>query len=363
MRAIVRCRTVALGGHLDECDSCDFTRPSYNSCCNRHCPKCQGAAQTAWVQKHVRRILQTHYFHVVSTLPAELRPLVHDNRRVLFRLLFQAAPAALLELGQDRLGATLGITAVLHTWTRDQNFHPHLHMIVPGGGLALDGEAWVATRKNFLFPYRVLSRLFRGKFLAGLARLYNEGALKLRGECDVLADPAVFAIFKDRLYSKDWNVYQKPPFGGAEEVFRYLGRYTHRIGLSNHRIVDIDEVTTRIKTKHGKTVDLKHHELIRRFLLHVLPKGFVKIRHYGLLATRSAAKLDKAREYLEVSTPRRVPDDETRSRDQESELPTTDPQMSVTPRNCPACQVGVLIPRPLAPLIVQFARPPPQEPR
>lgn len=307
--------------------------------------------------------LHTHYFHVVSTLPAELRPLVHDNRRVLFRLLFQAAPAALLELGQDRLGATLGITAVLHTWTRDLSFHPHLHMIVPGGGIAPDGT-WVPTARNFLFPYLALSRLFRGKFLAGLARLYKDGALKLRGGCDVLADPAVFAIFKDRLYSKEWNVYQKPPFGGAEDVFRYLGRYTHRIGLSNRRIVDIGDTTTRIKTKHGKTVDLNHHELIRRFLLHVLPKGFVKIRHYGVLATRSATKLDEAREALEGSAPRRVPDDdETRSGDQAPDPLTTHVQTSVAPRNCPACLIGVLVPRPLAALIVQPARPPPQEPR
>ncbi len=349
IRDVARCRTPALGGHLDECDTCGFSRPAYNSCRNRHCPKCQGAAQAAWVQKHLVRVLETHYFHVVFTLPAELRPLVHDNRRVLFGLLFETAPQALLELGQDRLGATLGITAVLHTWTRDLSFHPHLHMVVTGGGLARAGDAWLPTRQSYLFPYRVLSRLFRGKFLAGLARLYHQRRLKLRGDCEVLADPTVFRLFKDRLYSKDWNVYQKPPFGGPDQVYRYLGRYTHRIALSNRRIVALDSTTARIKTKHGRTATLRHSELIRRFLLHVLPKGFVRIRHYGLLATRAAAKLDKARAQLEDVQP--APD-QTPSAQHTTELNAELP-------SCPACLIGVLIPRPLVPLSTRSARPPP----
>jgi putative transposase/transposase-like zinc-binding protein len=277
MRAIVACRTAALGGHLDTCDSCGFERPAYNSCRNRHCPKCQGSAQAAWVEKHVARVLPTHYFHVVFTLPAELRPLVHRNRRLLFELLFETASQTLLTLAQDRLGATLGLTAVLHTWTRDLSFHPHLHTIVTGGGLAQDECSWAAAHEEYLFPYLVLSRLFRGKFMAGLVHAYRHRGLDLGGDGEGLAAPDVFDAFKDRLYRKDWVVYQKPPFRGPRDVYRYLGRYTHRIAISNHRLLSFDERGVCFRTKHGKTATLNGEEFVRRFLLHVLPRRFVKI--------------------------------------------------------------------------------------
>jgi hypothetical protein len=359
MSAIGACRTAALGAHEEDvCDCCGFTRPAYNSCRNRHCPKCQAGAQAAWVQKHVARILPTHYFHGVFTLPAELRGLVHRNRRLLFGLLFETASETLLDLGQDRLGATLGITAVLHTWTRDMSFHPHVHCVVTGGGLATDDASWVATEKGYLFPYLVVSRLFRGKFLSGLARLYGQGALDLGGECETLAEPEVFRLFKDRLYRKEWVVYQKPPFAGPEDVYRYLGRYTHRIAISNHRLLGFDEKGVRFKTKHGKSVTLKPEEFIRRFLLHVLPKGFVRIRHYGLLAPcHTKAKLETAHRLLATGAAASLsaPDagDESRpSCDKdESGLTATAPDSAL----CPRCGQGVLRRRPLP----ERRRPPP----
>ncbi len=350
LRDISACRTATLGGHEDVCDTCGFTRPAYNSCRNRHCPKCQGAAQFEWVEKHMGRVLPTHYFHVVATLPAELRPLVHRNRRALFRLLFQTTTRTLLALGEDRLGARLGITAVLHTWTRELLFHPHLHCIVTGGGLALDESSWVRAKQNYLFPYLVLSRLFRGKFLAGLARLYEQGQLDLGGECEPLADKDVFAQLKDRLYRKDWVVYQKPPFGGPEDVYRYLGRYTHRVAISNWRIEDIDDSRIRFKTRHEQTATLTHDEFIRRFLLHVLPKGFVKIRHYGLLAPAHAgAKLDKAQRLLgsPVEPDPPEPPGQASTGPSDERLPDS---VVVTPDTlrCPLCGVGRLLHLPLS---------------
>lgn len=352
LRAIVACRTAALGGHLEACDRCDFERPAYNSCRNRHCPKCQGASQAAWVERHVARILHTHYFHVVFTLPAELRPLVHRNRRLLFDLLFEAASQTLLALGEDRLGATLGFTAALHTWTRDLSFHPHVHCIVTGGGLANDRSRWAAADEGYLFPYVVISRLFRGKFMAGLIRAHARGQLDLGGECAPLEDPDLFRRFKDRLYRKDWVVYQKPPFGGPEDVYRYLGRYTHRIAISNHRLQAVDEKEVRFRTKHGKTATLSHQEFIRRFLLHVLPKAFVKIRHYGLMAPCVRAKLEIARRLLEADPP--IADTTTIAEEKAAhhrEAATT----IAEPAHCPRCGEGVLVRRPLP----ETRRPPP----
>jgi hypothetical protein len=355
MRAIVVCRTAALGGHVDTCDTCGFERPSYNSCRNRHCPKCQGSAQAAWVDKHVARVLPTHYFHVVFTLPAELRPLVHRNRRLLFDRLFETASQTLLTLGEERLGATLGFTAVLHTWTGDLSFHPHLHTIVTGGGLAKDGESWVPADESYLFPYLVLSRLFRGKFMAELAQAYRGGELDLGGAGESLAAPDVFAAFTDRLYRKDWVVYQKPPFHGPEDVYRYLGRYTHRIAISNHRLESFDERGVCFRTKHGKKTTLSGEEFVRRFLLHVLPRRFVKIRHYGLMAANSKASHARARRCLELTAPilaERAP--------AEGVEPVADAApATATPAIdtlCPACLSGTLIPRPLP---LPAGRPPP----
>lgn len=290
MRAIERCRTAALGGHVDVCSSCSSAKPSYNSCRNRHCPKCQGLAQAKWLEGRKRRILPTHYFHVVFTLPSELRPLAKLNPRVVYGLLFEAASQTLLELGRDpeRLGATLGVTGVLHTWSRTLAYHPHVHCIVTGGGLSLDRERWVATSPKFLFPLPVMSRLFRGKVLCGLRRALRRRELRLP---DDLAEPSRFDALVDTLFDTDWVVYSKRPFGGPENVYAYLGRYTHRVGLSNHRLRAIDDEKVTFVGRHDTLVTLTPHEFIRRFLQHVLPADFVRLRHYGLLAPCNATTL------------------------------------------------------------------------
>jgi hypothetical protein len=302
LRAIVRCRTAVLGGHADVCDSCGHREVAYNSCRNRHCPKCQSLAQARWVERRMERVLPTHSFHVVFTLPSELHGLVMANREKLFDVLFASAAEALLELGRDPkwLGAELGITSVLHTWTRDLRFHPHVHCIVTGGGLSPDGSRWVATRPDFLFPVRVLGALLRGKVLARIERLRDRGELELRGPAAALADSDRFVRLRDRLYRKRWVVYAKPPFGGPAQVFRYLGRYTHRLGLSNRRLVASDARGVTFRTRGEKTATLAPHEFLRRFLLHVLPKGFVKIRHHGLMAAGNVStRLVAARRLVE----------------------------------------------------------------
>lgn len=278
LHAILRCRTSELGGHLDVCLACGHAEPAYNSCRNRHCPKCQALAQARWVARRSERILPTHYFHVVFTLPSELRALAMVNRELIFTLLFTCAAQTLLELGRDpkRLGAELGMTSVLHTWTRELLFHPHVHAIVTGGGLSLDGTRWVETKPDFLFPVRVIGALFRGKFLDGLLRAHARGELLFQGPAAKLADPRRFACLRDKLYRMRWVVYAKPPFGGPEQVFRYLGRYTHRVGLSNQRLLSIDERGVTFRTKGEGTATVSPEVLLNRFLLHVLPKGFVE---------------------------------------------------------------------------------------
>lgn len=303
MRDIEVCRTEALGGHLDVCPACDcdFSRPSYNSCRNRHCPKCQSLNQARWIERRIEHILPVHYFHVVFTLPAELRPLVRANRAALFSLLFRAASRTLLDLGDDpeRLGGRLGITAVLHTWSRVLLFHPHLHCIVTGGGLAPSGDEWLPVSRRYLFPVEVLGKLFRGKFLDGLRSLHESGQLDFVGGAAKLADPDAFARLLDRLYTTGWLVYVKRPFAGPEQVFRYLGRYTHRVAISNQRIQLIDDAGVRFATKDGRSITLSHHAFIRRFLEHVLPSGFTKIRHFGLHASGNVnTKLAQARALL-----------------------------------------------------------------
>jgi len=301
MRAIEVCRTEVLGGHVDVCNTCAFARPAYNSCRNRHCPKCQALSQAAWIDKRMAYVLPTHYFHVVFTLPHELGAITLRNRKTIFNLLFSTAARTLLELGKDeaRLGAQLGVTAVLHTWTRDLRFHPHVHCIVTGGGLAPQGDRWISSRPKYLFPVRVLSDLFRGKFLDELAQAYDRGELDLGGACVELANPEVFGQLKDTLYRKNWVVYAKRPFAGPEQVFKYLGQYTHRVGISNHRLVSFDAHGVCFRTKNGKQVTVAPTEFIRRFLLHVLPDGFAKIRHYGLHASSNVhTKLADARRHL-----------------------------------------------------------------
>lgn len=288
------------------CDSCGHSEISYNSCRNRHCPKCQSLSQARWIEQRMARVLPTHSFHAVFTLPSQLHGLVMANRQALFDLLFACAAETLLELGRDpkRLGAELGITSVLHTWTRELRFHPHVHCIVTGGGLSVDGERWIATRPGFLFPVRVIGALFRGKFLARLSRAYDRGELCLDGPAAALADRGRFRCLRDKLYKTRWVVYAKPPFGGPDEVFRYLGRYTHRVGLSNRRLISLDDRGVTFRTRGEQTATLAPHEFLRRFVLHVLPKGFVKIRHHGLMsASHATTRLPLARRLLESATP------------------------------------------------------------
>jgi hypothetical protein len=307
LRRLIVCRTAALGGHVDACDSCGTVQVSYNSCRDRHCPKCQATRQVEWVKSRLERLLPVSYFHVVFTLPEQLQPLGLKNRRVLYDLLFRAASETLLKLAADprRLGAQVGFTAVLHTWGQNLLFHPHLHCVVTGGGLSPDRQRWIAGREDYFLPVRVLGQMFRGKFLAGLKSAYEAGELTLSGSMETLRKPGEFRRFLGTLYRQRWVVYAKPPFGGAEQVYRYLGRYTHRVAISNSRLVSLNQgrVTFRYKDyadgARRKEMTLDAEEFIRRFLLHVLPKGFVRIRHYGLLAGRNVdTKLAECRRLL-----------------------------------------------------------------
>jgi hypothetical protein len=308
LQRLAACRTAALGGHIDACGNCDYQRISYNSCRDRHCPKCQAAKRAAWLEARLERLLPVPYFHVVFTVPDLFNPLMLYNQRRLYDLLFQTASATLLTLAADpkRLGAQVGMTALLHTWGQNLLFHPHLHCVVTGGGLSLDGQRWIAGKPRYFLPVRVLGKLFRGKFLAGLKDAYRAGLLSLEGSVALLADPHAFQRLLDVGYARNWNVYAKPPFGGAEQVFRYLGRYSHRVAISNQRLCDVTDTHVQFDWKdyaHGNRVRqmrLDIDEFIRRFLLHVLPKGFVRIRHYGLLASINVAgKLEQCRRLLE----------------------------------------------------------------
>lgn len=300
MRAIIQCRTAEMGGHVYVCTSCGHQTPMYNSCRNRHCPTCQNLDQARWISERQERVLPVAHFHVVFTLPEELRALVMANPKQLYDLLLRSSGETLVELGRDPkwLGAHLGVTTVLHTWTRDLRFHPHAHCVVTAGGLAVEGSPrWVHTASDFLFPVHVMSALFRGKFLAGLRQLHDDG--KLRAETTPEGEPQ-FARLVDQLYKKQWVAYAKEPFSGADHVFKYLGRYTHRVGISNQRLQSIDENGVCFYTKNGNNCTLSPDEFIRRFLLHVLPKGFRKIRHYGLLgASNVNTKLTLARRLLQ----------------------------------------------------------------
>jgi hypothetical protein len=290
--AVERCRTAALGGHVNVCLRCGFVSdPSFNSCHDRHCPKCPAVAQAKWIAGRLDRVLPTHYFHVVFTLPAQLRGLARANPKVVYDLLFRCAAETLLELGQDpaRLGGELGVTMVLHTWTQKIEFHPHVHGIVTGGALSPDGSRWLATRPDFLFPARVMGKLFRGKLLHALRHAERSGQLRV-------VDPVRFAARIASLYRKRWCVYCKRPFGGAEQVIAYLGQYTHRVAISNQRLVALDKRGVTFRTKTGELVTLDGVAFLDRWLRHLLPPRFRKIRHYGLLAPRHATtRLDLAR--------------------------------------------------------------------
>lgn len=305
LRDIERCRTSRLGGHLEKCRACNFQRNAYNSCRNRHCPKCQSLARHRWVERRKERLLPTHYFHVVFTLPAELRSLARQASVAIFDLLFAAATDTLQALAADKkhLDAQLGITAILHTWTRELVFHPHLHCVVTGGGLTNDGATWNSTSRSYLFPVKTLGALFRGKFLAGLKRLADDSS------CREISWERVRPLL-DALYRKSWVVYAKEPFGSAEHVFRYLGRYTHRIAISNRRILDVDEGAVTFATRHGQKKTLPAASFLKRFLQHVVPERYVRIRHYGLCAPANVhTRLERARQLIEQGqglTPRRL---------------------------------------------------------
>jgi len=297
LSAIALCRTAALGGHLDVCTACGHEKPSYNSCRNRHCPKCQALAQEKWVAKRLARILPVSHFHVVFTLPAALRSLAAYRPALIYDLLFETASATLLEVGRGpKLGGLLGLTAVLHTWTRELELHPHLHCIVTGGALAPAGDRWIRARAEYLLPVRVLGAVLRGKFLAALRREHARGRFD---GFHAFIDPEGFERFCSAITRHRWVVYAKKPFAGPKHVFRYLGRYTHRVGIANSRILDVGDDHVTFRTKDGRVITLAPVDFLSRFVQHVLPKGYVKIRHFGLLASSNVhTLLERARAVL-----------------------------------------------------------------
>jgi hypothetical protein len=311
-----RCHTAALGGHLYRCNACGAERPAYNSCGNRHCPSCLGHKSAAWLADRQSELLPVPYFHVVFTVPAEIAALALGNKKVVYAILFRAASETLIEVARnpEHLGADIGFLAILHTWTQTLLHHPHVHCVVPGGGLSPDGTRWVKSRDDFFLPVRVLSRLFRGKFLAHLAEAASAGALRFAGATAPLATLSGFASFLREQRSKEWVVYAKPPFGSPEQVLKYLARYTHRVAISDRRILDIqdDSVSFRYRdnARGQQVMTLDGVEFLRRFLLHVLPTGFVRIRYIGLLANRIRAdNLARCRKLLadEVDTAASTP--------------------------------------------------------
>jgi hypothetical protein len=314
MSAIESCRSAVLGGHVERCEECGHSRIAYNSCRNRHCPKCQGAAARDWLAAREADLLPVGYFHLVFTLPAEIAPIAYQNKAVVYDLLFRAAAETLLTIAADpkHLGARIGATAVLHSWGSAMTHHPHVHMIVPGGEISLDGTRWVRCKPGFLLPVRVLSRLFRRLFLTALADAHAAGRLRFFGEIEGLCHREAFARRFAPLRRKNWFVYAKPPFAGPEAVLAYLARYTHRVAIANSRLAALDErgVTFRYKDyrRNGqaryRTMTLSADEFIRRFLLHILPKGFHRIRHYGLLASAGCkANIARARELIAAPAP------------------------------------------------------------
>ena len=311
MSAIENCRTAALGGHVARCENCAHSQISYNSCRNRHCPKCQGEAAKEWLAAREADLLPVPYYHVVFTLPAAVADIAYQNKAVIYDLLFKASAETLLTIAADpkHLGARIGITSVLHSWGSAMTHHPHIHMIVPGGGISLDGERWVSCRPGFFLPVRVLSRLFRRLFLERLLAAYQANRLKFFGNHSALADAQAFATYLAPLRRTEWVVYAKRPFGGPQAVLAYLSRYTHRVAIANSRLIacDRNSVTFRWKDyraegrERQKVMTLTTAEFIRRFLIHVLPHGFHRIRHYGLLASGTRAdNIAQARRLLDV---------------------------------------------------------------
>ena len=360
LRALSICRTATLGGHVFKCDHCGAIKICYNSCRNRHCPKCQSLAQWRWVEERQKDLLPIPYFHVVFTLPEALRALALRNQRWVYNLLFKAASQTLIGLASDPkyLGAQIGVTAVLHTWSQTLLDHPHLHCLVTGGGLSEDGIQWRPARKGFFLPVRVLARLFRGKFLSYLRKAYAQDKLVFSLDIAHLSDRSQFKHLLDGLYQKAWVVYCKPPFGSAVQVLDYLGRYTHRVAIGNERIVKLqrDQVTfsyrDRAEGNKKKQMTLPAVEFIRRFLFHILPEGFVKIRHYGLSSNRHRnTRLRLAQSLLGIS-----------ARKIETPRPTWQDLMQrftgASPGQCPVCGQSCLVVKEV--LFPQKYRAPPQ---
>jgi hypothetical protein len=350
MTAIASCRTAALGGHVEQCDRCGHTRVWYNSCRNRHCPSCQSLARAAWIEDRTADLLDTEYFHVVFTVPQAVAEIAAQNKAVVYRILFRATAETLRTIAADprHLGAAIGFVAVLHTWGQTLMHHPHLHCVVPGGGLSPDGTRWVACRPGFFLPVRVLSRLFRRLFLASLQEAFDTGRLHVAGSLHALAERSHVAAHLQPTRQTEWVVYAKPPFAGRRQVLEYVGRYTHRVAIANQRLLDMDDGHVRFRytnyraapSQTPQTMTLAAPEFIRRFLLHVLPAGFHRMRHYGLLGNRHrTAKLARCRQLLGTTVaPPNV--DETRPPDYRDRYESL---TGVSRRTCPVCPDGHMI--------------------
>jgi hypothetical protein len=366
MNAIIKCRTAALGGHVEACDGCGHCRVAYNSCRNRNCPKCQAAARAAWLDRQAEDLLSVEYFHVVFTLPNAIGPVALQNPRLVYGALFRAVAESLIELAADprRLGAEIGFLAVLHTWGQTLTLHPHIHCVVPGGGLTPDRQRWVSCRPGFFLPIKPLSRLFRGKFLAILADLYAHEQLTLAGNLQDLAEQEQFVRWIGELRETEWVVYAKPPFGGPEQVLKYLARYTHRVAISNRRLESMDDEKVSFRWKDyadrnaSKVMTIDGVEFVRRFLQHVLPTGFVRIRHFGFLANRSRdEKLTQCRALLGAQSVQSIESRDEQPIEATSTKRAVDGDEGVelkSPRCCPVCRVGRMIvvetvPRPIMP--------------
>src|SRR5882762_3283389 len=345
MSAIERCRTAALGGHVEKCDQCEYQRIAYNSCRDRHCPKCQSLARAQWIEDRQAELLDTEYFHVVFTMPKEIAAIAYQNKEVVYNILFRATSETLRTIGADpkHLGAEIGFFAVLHSWGQNLMFHPHLHCVVPGGGLSPDGTRWIPCRPGFFLPVRVLSRLFRRLFLELLEKASDDRQLQFFSALKELQNRQVFLRYLAPLRKAEWVVYAKAPFAGPQQVFDYVGRYTHRVAISNHRLLDIEAGQVRFQWKdyrhqgQQKTMTLSAEEFIRRFLLHALPDGFQRIRYYGLLGNRYRQQnLARCRQLLGMTLPVEPPLPED-YRDQHELLTGS------SLRECPLCRRGRMV--------------------
>jgi hypothetical protein len=358
MTAIEVCRTAALGGHLERCDQCGHERNAYNSCRDRHCPKCQGLARAQWIQDRQSELLNVPYFHVVFTVPEQMAAIAYQNQEVVYGILFQATAETLKIIAADpqHLGAEIGFFAVLHTWGQNLQFHPHLHCVVPGGGLSPDGQRWVSCRPDFFLPVRVLGHLFRRLFLESLQKAFDSGKLRFFAALESLRQPQTFAELVARMKACEWVVYAKRPFAGPQQVLDYVGRYTHRVAISNNRLLDMENGQVRFQWKDYrddgkiKAMTLSADEFIRRFLLHVLPNGFQRIRYYGLLGNRyRKEKLGQCRRLLGMSPP----SEQTNPSSAEKDYRDRYEELTGNPlHQCPQCQQGRMIvveilPRPL----------------